>query len=114
MKLEKVGEIAFFAMIIIAILAGLAGASGGAVSAVLVVLGIIVGLLNVTEKETTPFLIAAIVLIVAGTVGFAAIDEIALGVGTIIDTIVANIATFVAPAAIIVALKAVYALASRK
>lgn len=116
MSMQKIGEYAFLVGAIIAIIAGLAtgaitGSTAGAVSALLVVLGIIVGLLNISEKETTPFLVAAVALVVSGTAGFSAIP---LGIGNIINSIVQNLAIFVAPAAVIVALKAVYALASSK
>jgi hypothetical protein len=114
MKMEKVGELAFLAVVVIAILAGLLNAGGGTITLLLVVLGLIVGFLNVSEKETTPFLIAAVALVVAGTANFGAIDQVVNPLGTIINSVLNNIATFVAPAAVLVALKAVYALASRK
>lgn len=118
MKTETLGEWAFLACILIAVLAGLAvgagvaGVSGytGSISALLVVLGVVVGLTTVTEKETTPFLVAAVALIVAGSVGFVAVPWI----GSLISAIVGFIGVFVAPAAVIIAVKAVYALASRK
>ena len=115
MRTSRLGELAFLAFVIIAILAGLATSaypSGdyGIVTAVLVVLGVIVGLLNVSEKETTPFLVAAIALLAAGTVGFKPVPY----AGPVIDNILHFIGAFVAPAAVIVALKAVYVLGSRK
>lgn len=113
MSTEKVGELAFLAGVVIAVLAALVtldAAMLGNVTALLVVLGIVVGLLNVSEKETTPFLVAAIALVAAGTAGFGAVPT----VGGYLTGIVSNLATFVAPAAVIVAVKAVYALASKK
>jgi len=113
MKAEKAGEYAFLVCIIVAILAGLASpfiATPGYVTALLVVLGVIIGLTTITEKETTPFLVAAVALVVSATVKFSVIPL----VGSVIDAIVANIAAFTAPAAVIVAIKAVYALASKK
>ncbi len=114
MKMEKVGELAFLAVVVIAVLAGLLGASSAWVTVLLVVLGLVVGFLNVSEKETTPFLIASIALVVAATATFSSIDSVITGLGTIIDNILNNVATFVAPAAVLVALKAVYTLASKK
>ena len=118
MAMEKLGEYAFLACIVIAVLAGLAtglaGYQSGAVSALLVVLGVVVGVLNISEKETTPFLVAAVALMAAATVGFGAIDQVISKAGTTLDAIFGYIATFVAPGAIIVAFKAVYALASKK
>jgi hypothetical protein len=118
MAMEKLGEYAFLACIVIAVLAGLAtglaGYPGGAVSALLVVLGVVVGVLNISEKETTPFLVAAIALVAAATVGFSPINDVIQNAGTVLDSIFQYIATFVAPGAIIVAFKAIYALASKK
>jgi len=118
MAMEKLGEYAFLACIVIAVLAGLAtglaGYQSGAVNALLVVLGVVVGVLNISEKETTPFLVAAVALIAAATVGFDAINSVIPNAGSTLNAIFDYISTFVAPGAIIVAFKAVYALASKK
>ena len=116
MKMEKVGELAFLACVVIALIAGIVTPAAGAgwILALLVVLGIVVGILNVSEKETTSFLVAAAALMIAGTASFDSINQVASGAGTIINSIINYIGVFVAPAAIIVALKAIYALASRK
>ena len=111
------GEWAYLISIVIAVLAGLATATGWSsawVTLLLVILGVIVGLLNVTEKETQAFLLASIGLIVASTATFSSIDVVLAPLGTVIDAIVSNIAVFVAPAAVIVAVKAVASLASNK
>ena len=118
MKTETLGEWAFLACVVIAVLAGLAvtyasGAVTGQtdnINVLLVALGVVVGLTTITEKETTPFLVSAIALIVAGTVGFSAIPPF----GDLIAAIISFIGVFVAPAAVIAAVKAVYALASKK
>ena len=117
MKSAKIGEYAYIVSVVIAVLAGLAAGFMSvppAITLLLVVLGVIVGFLNISEKETTPFLIASVALIVAGTAGFVAINGLLPPLGTIIGSIVRNIAVFVAPAAIIVAVKAIAALASAK
>ncbi|MBI4163148.1 MAG: hypothetical protein HY513_05680 [Candidatus Aenigmarchaeota archaeon] len=110
---KGLGEWAYLISIVIAVLAGLATATGWSsawVTLLLVILGVVVGLLNVTEKETQAFLIASIGLIVASTATFSVIPYI----GGVIQAIVENIAVFVAPAAVIVAVKAVASLASNK
>jgi|YelNatPaOPRAMG01_1025707.scaffolds.fasta_scaffold347880_1 hypothetical protein len=116
MNKEKIGEYAFLISVVIAVLAGIAApwAASSWVSVLLVILGIVVGLLNISEKETTPFLIASIALVVASSAAFLALDKVISPIGTIIDSIVNNLAIFVAPAAVIVAVKAVVALASTK
>lgn len=116
---EKLGEYAFLACIIIAVIAGIAAGVGDFstawVALGLVVLGVIVGFTTITEKEITPFLLAAIALTVASSGGwFLVINEAVTKLGTVINAIVFNITAFVAPAAIILATKTVYELAKKK
>ena len=108
----KLGEWSFIGGIIISIVVSLFRVSdtiGGWLLLLLVVLGLIVGLLNVTERETTPFLVAAAALLITGTTGSSlAIIPV---IGGYLQNIVQNIAVFVTPAAIVVALKAIQSLA---
>jgi len=106
----KVGEYAFLAGIALAILAGLALMTGGWVAVVLAILGLIVGLLNISAKETMPFLLASIALLLVGSAG---LENLPL-VGVFIAPIIANIEAFVAPAAFVIALKTVFDLAKKK
>ena len=103
---SKVGEWAFLGGVILAILVGLVPGvlPGNLVSLVLVVLGILVGLINIGAKETHSFLLASVALLVAGTAGLQTLPV----VGSIVNAVLTNIVSFVAPAAVIVALKAVY------
>ena len=71
----------------------------------LVLIGVVVGLLNITAKEVNSFLIATVALIIASG---------SLQIWTLLTDILSNVVVLVAPAAIIVAVKAVYALASKK
>ena len=125
MKNSKAGEWAYLVSVVIAVLAGIGAAAGFGASSwgavLLVILGAVVGLLNISEKETTSFLVATIALIVAslgatvsGLAGAFSPLNVVPGLGTLINAIVANIAIFAAPAAVIVAVKAVMNLASRK
>lgn len=121
MKSEKAGEYLALISIVVAVIAGLATGGGlladpvaGPVNVLLVILGIIVGLTTITEREVTSFLIASIVFVTVGTAPFKVLDQVAFPIGTVLDAIVKNLAIFIAPAAIIVGFKAVYALASRK
>jgi len=105
------GHYSFLAGIALAIIAGIAIdlIAVNIVTLILVILGLIVGFMNVTAKETTEFLIATVALMLAGSANLAVIPA----VGTYLQAILANIVVFVASAALIVALKAVKALASR-
>jgi hypothetical protein len=107
--LGKVGKAAFVIGLIIAVIAGIFGASTGWVPLALVVLGLIVGFLNITEEEVNDFLIAAIALILVGTIG-GGLSTIPT-IGDYLAAIVADIAVFVVPAALVVSLKAVWSLA---
>ena len=114
MAYEKVGGWAFILGVVIAIVAGLASgaldaATAGYVTLALVVLGLIVGFLNIGDKEVNDFLIAAITVVLLGTANLGVIPAI----GLFLASMVLNVAAFVAPAALVVALKAVYNLASK-
>jgi len=116
---EKLGEYAFLACIMIAVVAGVASGVGEFSSAwialVLVVLGVVVGFTTISEKEATPFLLAAIALTVASSGGwFLIINEAVAKLGTVMNSVLFNIASFVAPAAIILATKMIYELARKK
>ena len=104
----KTGHWAFLIGIVLAIIAGFVPQlQTPTVTWVLVLLGLIVGLLNITAKEVQEFLVAAVALIIAAD---AAADIIALGLT--MSTILGNIVTFVFPAALLVALKTIWQLAS--
>ncbi|MBI3035311.1 hypothetical protein HYY71_03225 [Candidatus Woesearchaeota archaeon] len=112
MEGSKMGQWAFIIGVFIAVVVSLFNVSdniGGWLVLLLVVLGLIVGLLNVTEKETTPFLVAAAALLITGTTGGNLV--IIPVIGDYLKNIVQNIAVFVTPAAIVVALKAIQSLA---
>ena len=124
-KQDKLGSYAFLAGAAIALIAGALsglGQSGmlGGIEAwiplVLVILGAAVGVMNIKDKEITKFLIASIALLgLAGTAGgLTVIDQVASPLGAVLVGIVQNMAVFVAPAALIVALKAVKDLAAEQ
>ena len=104
--MSKVGEWAFLGGVILAILVGLVPyvLPSSLVALVLVVLGILVGLINISAKETHGFLLATVALLVAGAAGLQTLPV----VGSVVNSILTNIVSFVAPASVIVALKSVY------
>ena len=113
---SKIGQWAFIIGIILAIVVGVFSASlvtwAGNLTLLLVMLGLIVGFLNISEKETTPFLVASAALMLTAT-SVDTLNTIDLGVslGKYLAGIVSEIAVFVAPAAVVVALKAIQSLA---
>jgi hypothetical protein len=112
MNMEKVGGYAFLVGVLIAILAVFV--SVPEVPLALAVLGLLVGLLNIADKETEKFLIASIALLAS----YASLSPLAvtpvLGIYVaMILPVFGNIAVFVAPAALIVALKTIYTLGQK-
>ncbi len=106
--LKKIGHYSFIAGIVLAVLLALIPQLRGDVAVwVLVILGTLVGLLNVTSKETTGFLVAALALVIASSASALTLATIWIG----LTSILGNVIIFVSPAAIVVALKTVYALA---
>jgi hypothetical protein len=110
--LSMVGFWAFIVGLVIAIVVGILAALGmatvimPAIIIVLIILGLIVGFLNITAKEIVLFLVATIALIVVGGV-FAPLRT--FGIGAILDDILALVATLMAPAAVVAAIKALWA-----
>ena len=113
--MAKFGSWAFIVGLIIAVLAGVVIPSAAWLMLVLAVLGLVVGVLNVTAKESTAFLVAAIALVTASG-ALKTILESSLGgqIAGIVGTVMGNIAVFVAPAAVVVAVRAIFALASEE
>ncbi len=110
LEIHKIAHYSFFVGLIIAIIAGLFRSYIGpqALVTTLVILGTVVGVFNLTAKETTPFLLAAVALMLAGIVNLGLIP----GVGLYLRSILSNIVVFVVPGAIIVGMKTIWRLAS--
>jgi hypothetical protein len=110
---SKVGVWSYVAGLVIAVLLALfslfgrgPGLSGWAVG-VLVVLGLIVGLLNISDDEVNTFLLAAIAFVVASS----SMAAIFASLGSSFDwlqTFMSAIAVFTAPGALVVAFKGLY------
>ncbi len=104
----KIGHWAFLIGIFLTILvAFIPTMQTSKIAWVLVTLGLIVGFLNITGRESSEFLIAVIALVIAANIGS---NLIMLPVW--FTLILTNIVLFVFPAALIVALKTVWVLAS--
>ena len=136
LTLEEIAEYAFMAFVAIALIAGVAigysyyDAIGDAeriadlndinayITLVMLILGVIVGVVSVTAKEVRPFLIAAIALVVTG-VGvsvwepFRAVESLEV-LYFFATAILSYIVAFASPAAVIIAMKSVWAIAKEK
>ena len=102
MNTDIIGRWAFIIGLVIAVLAGLFFQPDWAIW-VLAILGVIVGFLNVSAKETRSFLLAAIALTVSAT----ALNSIPI-VGTAFSLVLPFVVAFVAGATIVIALKELF------
>jgi hypothetical protein len=132
MEMEQIARWAYIAFVAIAIVMGLVvgymaysadyhwadqgvADSNGWVTLIMLILGIIIGLTSITEKEVTPFLIVTIALIVAS------ISNVWYPLNNIHEllyywaTAILNyIVAFAAPAAVIIAIRALLPMAKEK
>jgi hypothetical protein len=105
--LRFIGFWAFVLGFIIAIVAGFVAPEKTWAVVVLIILGLIIGFLNISARETLLFLVATVALIVVGQV-FAPLTV--LSVGKYLDHILSYVATLMAPAAVVVSIKALWAI----
>ena len=110
-NMAMIGAYAFMAGLLVAIVLGLAPGILSKTYTVLLlgVLGIVVGWLNIQDKELQLYMVANIAFL-AGSAGFQAVlaSLPIAGFTAYLIAIVQNITLFVAPGAAVVALKALY------
>ena len=118
----KYGEWAFLAGLALSVIVGVASgfvptAALPMVVAVLAVLGLVVGVMNIHDKEVNSFLVATIALLVVLSSLHPLINVMAtvgpwgVTLGSWITTFIGAIAAFIGPAAFVVALKAIHNMA---
>ena len=114
---KQIGNYSFIVGVILAIVLGLAAPKLGAATpwlwSLLIVLGLVVGFLNVSGKETKEFLWVTVALVVVAFAGSAQINSwsnVEL-IGPYLKGIFDSILALVVPASIVVALKEVWQLA---
>jgi len=101
MNLTKIGHWSFLGGVVLAILAGFVNIPS--LPIVLFALGLVVGFLNVKERESTHFLVAVITLLVVGvaSLGFGRLSPV-------IAPMLQSFIAFVSAAGLIVAVKQVW------
>ncbi len=106
---NTIGGWAFLIGVLLAIIigAGWIKASNGWTIGFLVI-GLIIGLLNIADEETTPFLMSGVILIIASSLGNDSLGSI----GWVSGILNSLLAIFV-PATIVVAIRNVFSLARR-
>jgi hypothetical protein len=100
-----IGMIVLFAGLALAFLGGIFLQSNAVVIIILMLLGILIGALNITSRELTTMIIAAIALIVVATAGFETLNELLIGLGDAVNGIINYLARLMAPAAVIAAIR---------
>ena len=98
---EKVGRWAFIGGLGLAVLAGLFVVDVYWVTWVLAVLGLVVGFLNITTKETQGFLLPAVALALSAS----AVQSLPV-VGFVVTNVLSNALIFIAAAMLVVAIRA--------
>jgi hypothetical protein len=108
--MSLLGPAAFYIGLLIALIAAFIAPSGWLYVG-LAILGVIVGLLNITAKETGPFLFASIAFIVA-VLGMSTLIPMAgVDIHETLIKLATNITVLVGAAAMLIALRAIYGMA---
>ncbi len=113
-NLVIIGHLAFLIGMVLAILAAFIEVPK--IITLLFLLGIIVGFLNITEKESTHFLVAMMALLIASSAVLqvdtaTSIDIMAIDGPRMAQDILYNLISFISAAAFVVALKQVFIMA---
>ncbi len=110
-----IGSWSFLIGLVLAVIfgLGLGGAYSGTLIWVVFLLGIVVGLLNITHNETASFLTSGTVLVLVSFLGASVVESVSIPYVSSLANLLKGILTLFVPATIIVALKAVFALARR-
>ncbi|MFH1332533.1 MAG: hypothetical protein ABIH63_04605 [archaeon] len=111
--MERVGVWSFIAGLVIAIIAALVWGVTSTVVWILGILGIIVGLINIGDREVMMYLLASIALIIGASGLITVVGAVGIGVKMLTDFLHA-IVIFVAPGAVVVAIKAIFEVAKTK
>jgi len=107
--MKLIGKWAFVIGVLLAVILGFLGKVDQTVAIVLVLLGLIVGLLNITSKEATPFLLAGVSLLIATYWG----KQVMIVIPALANILEA-IMILVVPAVILVALREVFVMAKKR
>ena len=119
---NSLGAWAFLAGVILAVVIGLSTSKFmaitflnnhiSAVYAILLIIGLVIGFVNVTGKDSQTFMIAGAVLVVVSKFGMDNITGsiIGIGVGETISSVFRSLSALFVPATIVVALKTVFSI----
>ena len=104
--MKEIGKWAFIIGLIIAVIASFIAGYATIVLLVLFILGLVIGFLNVSDKDHIKFLVASIALLALGIGSISALSVLDV-VSTYLNTILGNFIALVSAAALVVAIKAI-------
>ena len=121
-KENSLGAWAFLVGVILAIIAGVFTSLipipslvkySPQIYGILIILGIIIGSINVSAKDTQIFMIAGTVLVIVSKFGMESVTGslIGIGIGDLVSSVFGALLVLFVPATIIVALKTVFSIA---
>ncbi|MFH0808485.1 MAG: hypothetical protein V1888_02615 [archaeon] len=116
-KENLLGAYAFLVGVVLAVIFGLFNNSleqaGGLFYSALVFIGLIVGFMNTSDRDSMTFLVASLSLVIVGSLGMEPLKYIALNnyVVTVLRNVLGSLLLLFVPATIVVALKSVFAMA---
>jgi len=102
------GKWAFLLGVVLAVIFAFVGRMTTQVVSSLVIIGILVGLLNVKDDEVRAFLLSGVTLIIASAFG-----QNSIGIFPLLDRMLEAMLIIFVPATIVVAIKNVFAIASK-
>jgi hypothetical protein len=111
------GAYAFLVGVVLAVIFGLFNEplelAGGLFYSALVLIGLIVGFMNTSDRDSMTFLIASLSLVIVGSLGMEPLRYIALDnyVVTSLRNVLGSLLVLFVPATIVVALKTVFSMA---
>ena len=110
--LTAIGAVAFVAGFLLSVIGGIWYSDNVNLAAALVILGLVVGLLNITARESLPYLVAATALVLVGAIApFGPLNALLDGLGDTLNNIVRMVMVFTAPAAVVNAIKVAQSIA---
>lgn len=103
---NELGKWLFIIGLIVAVIAGFIQGYTQQILLILFVLGLVIGFLNITDKDVLKFLVASIALLILGVGSISALSVLDV-VSVYLNSILGNFIVFVGSAALVVAIKAV-------
>ena len=109
------GAWAFLIGVVLAVAVGILsfGTLNSIILAVLVILGMVVGFINVSDKDVNKFLLAAVSLVIvsfAGIQGIKGAEIIGIQIGKIISSTLGALLVLLVPATVVVAIKSLFSI----